>query len=217
MILDRHRVLACLAALALCAGPAGCSDSDSTMMVDNADVASQRPGPDTYLGAEPVAPYSMPDVTLTATNGAPFNLIVDTGYPNTIVFYGYTHCSEVCPLVMSDLTAAYLQLPSEVRDDTQVVFITTDPARDTATVLREYLDHYDEDFVGLTGDLADITTAAQAMGVAIEGTEKLPSGGYNIGHGAQVIGFHDNEAPVIWTEGTPADVMASDIEELAGR
>ena len=55
------------------------------------------------------------------------------------------------------------------------------------------------------------------MGVAIEGTEKLPSGGYNVGHGAQVIGFHDNEAPVIWTEGTPADVMASDIDELAGR
>jgi protein SCO1/2 len=218
MILDRRRAVAGVAAVVLCGGAAGCTDDDSTAMDESTNgLVSAEAGGGSFLGAEPVAPYTMPDVTLTATNGEPFNLIVDTGYPNTIVFYGYTHCTEVCPLVMSDLTSAYLQLPTEVRDDTQVVFITTDPARDTVPVLREYLDHYDEDFVGLTGDLDDITTAAQAMGVAIEGMKELPSGGYNVGHGAQVIGFHDNQAPVIWTEGTSADVMATDIEELAGR
>lgn len=208
-----------LATVALCASAAGCSDDESSSArADNpAGVIVSSADEGRFTGAEPVAPYSMPDVTLTATNGEPFNLITDTGYPNTIVFYGYTHCTEVCPLVMSDLTAAYLQLPQEVRDATQVVYVTTDPARDSPQVLRRYLDGYDPDFVGLTGDLHDIVTAATAMGVAIEGKERLPSGGYDVGHGAQVIGFHDNDADVIWTEGTPAGDISRDIVELAGR
>ena len=54
------------------------------------------------------------------------------------------------------------------------------------------------------------------MGVPIEGVKRLPSGGYDVGHGAQVIGFRGNQAPVIWTEGTPVPDMVSDIETLAG-
>ena len=117
---------------------------------------------------------------------------------------------------MSDITAAILQLPDDVRAETQMVFVTTDPARDTPDVLREYLDHYDPDFVGLTGDVGDVIRASDAMGVAIDGQHKLPSGGYDVGHGAQVVGFHGDQAPVIWTEGTPVDDMVSDIEKLAG-
>ncbi len=176
-------------------------------------IVSDDSGP--YIGAEPPRPYSMPDITLTATNDRDFNLRTDTGYPVTLVFYGYTHCSDVCPLVMSDLTSTLLQLPEDVRAQTQLVFVTTDPARDTPDVLRSYLDRYNPDFVGLTGSLRDVVTAADSMGVAIEGRHKLSSGGYDVGHGAQVIGFHDDQAPVIWTEGTPVADMVSDIEKLA--
>lgn len=176
-------------------------------------IVSGDDGP--YAGAEPPKPYDMPDVTLTATNDRDFNLRSDTGYPVTLFFYGYTHCPDVCPLVMNDLTAAILQLPDDVQAETQLVFVTTDPARDTASVLRDYLDHYNPDFVGLTGDLDDIVTASDAMGVAIEGRHRLSSGGYDVGHGAQVIGFQGDQAPVIWTQGTPVDDMVSDIEQLA--
>lgn len=168
-----------------------------------------------FHGAELDRPYRMPDITLTATNGDDFNLVTDTAYPITLVFYGYTHCADVCPLVMSDLTQVIGQLPEDVRRSTQLVFVTTDPTRDTPGVLRRYLDRYDQDFIGLTGPLASITRAADGMGVAIEGTHKLPSGGYDVGHGAQVIGFRGDEAPVIWTEGTPVPDMVSDIETLA--
>lgn len=168
-----------------------------------------------YAGAEPAKPYQMPDVTLTSTNDRDFNLRSDTGYPVTLFFYGYTHCPDVCPLVMNDLTAAILQLPDDVRAETQLIFVTTDPVRDTPDVLRDYLDHYNADFVGLTGRLGDIVAASDAMGVAIEGKHKLPGGGYDVGHGAQVIGFHGDQAPVIWTEGTPVDDIVSDIEKLA--
>jgi protein SCO1/2 len=169
-----------------------------------------------YDGAELPQPYRMPDITLQADNGQPFNLITDTGYPVTLVFYGYSNCPDVCPLVLSELASAYLQLPSAVRDQTQVLFITTDPARDTEQVLRDYLARYNPSFVGLTGSLASIKAAANDMGVAIQGTKRLPSGGYDVGHGAQVIGFRGNQAPVIWTEGTSVPDMVSDIEVLAG-
>jgi len=168
-----------------------------------------------FRGAELAKPYRMPDITLTADNGAPFNLVTDTAYPVTLVFYGYSNCPDVCPLVLSELASAYAQLPDPVRASTQVLFITTDPARDTEDVLRGYLSRYNPSFVGLTGRLASIRVAASDMGVPIQGVKRLPSGGYDVGHGAQVIAFRGNLAPVIWTEGTPVSDMVSDIEVLA--
>lgn len=208
-----------LLALPVLCGLVGACGGDPEVDRGSADnpggvIVSDDSGP--YAGAEPAKPYQMPDVTLTATNGRDFNLRTDTAYPVTLFFYGYTNCPDVCPLVMNDLTSAMLQLPPDVREQTQLVFVTTDPARDTPSVLRDYLDRYDSDFVGLTGRLDDIVRASDAMGVAIEGRQRLPSGGYDVGHGAQVIGFKDNQAPVIWTQGTPVADMVSDIEKLAG-
>jgi protein SCO1 len=192
---------------------------------DTADPTADNPGgviisegqdSSPFKGAEPASPYQMPNITLTATNNEDFNLVTDTAYPVTLVFYGYTHCPDVCPLVLNDVASAILQLPSDVREETQFVFITTDPSRDTPDVLRTYLDHYNEEFVGLTGSLATIVRAADDMGVAIDGKHKLPSGGYDVGHGAQVIGFRGDEAPVIWTEGTPVADIVTDVTSLAG-
>ncbi len=218
MTLINVRVLSGFACLALAGIATACGAGDTAAPEpDNPGgvVISNLTRNDTFRGAEPATPYEMPDVTLTATNGRDFNLVTDTAYPVTIVFFGYTHCPDVCLLVMSDVTQALLQLPEDVRSETQMVFITTDPARDTPAVLRGYLDRYGSDFVGLTGDLDLIETAAARMGVAIEGKHKLPSGGYDVGHGAQVIGFRADSAPVIWTQGTPPADMAADIVDLA--
>lgn len=200
--------------LSACGGAAGSRDPATA---DPAGVVVSPVQQHTrFYGAEPATPYTMPDITLTATNGDSFNLVTDTAYPVTLVFFGYTHCPDVCPLVMSDLTAVYLQLSPAVRAKTQVLFITTDPARDTPAALTEYLDRFDDRFVGLTGDITEIKSAAAAMGVAVSGMKRLPSGGYEVGHGAQVIGFRGNQAPVIWTPGTPVRDMVSDITKLAG-
>ena len=205
-------VLAVLSTLSLtaCSGDAELPQPDNPGGVLISGVDEGR-----FKGAEPATPYGMPDVTLKATNGRDFNLISDTVYPVTLVFYGYTHCPDICPLVMSDITSAMVQLPDEVRGDTQMVFITTDPARDTPEVLRDYLDRYSSEFVGLTGDLDLIVRAAGDMGVAIEGKKTLASGGYDVGHGAQVIGFSGDRAPVLWTEGTSVGDMVHDITALA--
>jgi protein SCO1/2 len=168
-----------------------------------------------FHGAEPAAPMAMPDITLRTTDGKPFNLVIDTAHPVTLVFFGYTNCPDICRLVMSDLTLAYAQLPEDVRRRTQVLYVTTDPARDTGPVLRQYLDRYDSAFIGLTGKLSRIVDAAEQLGVAITGKKTLPGGGYDVGHGAQVIGFAHETAPVIWTPGTSVTDMVADIETLA--
>jgi protein SCO1/2 len=203
-------------ALAGCGSGTGTGGGDPMAEPDNpAGVVISGVDESRYHGAEPATPYTMPDITLTATNDEPFNLRSDTGHEVTLVFYGYTNCPDVCQLVMSDVTAAMLQLSDEVRAQTQMVFITTDPARDTTSALREYLDRFDPDYVGLTGEIDDITAAAEAMGVPISGMKKLPSGGYEVGHGAQVVGFRGDKAPVIWTHGTPVPDLAVGITELA--
>jgi len=196
--------------LAACSGSEQAPDNPGGAQISNIHKDSA------FQGAELVPPYRMPDITLTADNGQPFNLITDSAYPVTLVFYGSSNCPDVCPLVLGELAAASLHLPGDVRDRTQVLFITTDPARDTEQVLRDYLARYNPSFLGLTGSLPSIKRAAGDMGVPIQGIKRLPSGGYDVGHGAQVIGFRGNLAPVIWTEGTPVPDMVSDIDALAG-
>lgn len=168
-----------------------------------------------FRGTEPAMPFRMPDVTLTATNNAPFNLRTDTAYPVTLVFFGYTHCPDVCPVVMNELATAYARLPATVRREVQVLFVTTDPARDSTAVLRAYLSRFNPSFVGLTGPLSTIRRAATALGVPLAGHRALPGGGYDVGHGAQVIGFHGNTAPVYWDQGTPVAAMVHDILRLS--
>lgn len=211
--------LAYLLVAVVAAVGAGCGFAPPTqegVSIGPAGVVSSERDPDSpYRGAELTSPYAMPDVTLTGSDGRPFNLVADTTRRVTLVFFGYTHCPDVCPLVMSDLTAAVLQLPADVRDQTQLLFVTTDPARDTPDELRRYLDRYSDNFIGLTGKRAQIVTAAATMGVPIGGMARLPSGGYDVSHGAQVIGFRGDMAPVVWTQGTPVDDLVADITTLA--
>lgn len=202
-----------LGALTGCAGGSQAADGGGHGAAKIYGIHQDR----TFHGDEPVQPYRMPNVTLTADDGRPFNLVTDTARPVTLVFFGYTNCPDICPLVMNDLAATYLQLPSSVRTETQVLFITTDPARDTGPVLASYLDRYNPSFVGLTGDLDTIKSVAKGLGVAITGHKRLPSGGYDVGHSSQVIGFKGNLAPVMWTPGTPVPQVVSDVEKLAGQ
>ncbi len=149
---------------------------------------------DGYYGAVLAEQYVVPDVTLTDDGGAPYNLRTDTTKPLTLLFYGYTHCPDICGTVMSSLASSLTRLDDDERDQVQVVFITTDPARDDAETLRRYVGRYDPTFIGLTGSIDDISTAGDAMGVFIAEGHKLPSGGYDVSHGTGVVAV-DSQRP----------------------
>ena len=106
------------------------------------------------------------------------------------------------------------RLEEDDLEQVEVVFVTTDPARDTGEVLRDYLDDYDPEFRGLTGDLADIEQVAASVGVGLG--EELPSGGYDVdAHTTTVTGIDvADEAPIYWSQDTSPSEFAEDIHAL---
>lgn len=174
--------------------------------------------PGTFSGHVVDPPFDVDPRPLTDTEGAAFSLTADTEDRLTLVFFGYTHCPDVCPLVMSNLAAAMTRLDDEDRAQVQVVYVTTDPERDTEAALATYLERVDPTFVGLTGDLDDIVALGRSVGVGVADGRRLPGGGYDLGsHGTQVVGIDsDDQAPVYWTQETSAAQYAADIHTLLG-
>jgi protein SCO1/2 len=168
----------------------------------------------TFAGAVLHQPYHVPDTKLTDTSGRPASLI-GSDKRLTLIFFGYTHCPDECPTTMATLASAMLQLDDADRAAVQVEFVTTDPARDTGPVIRTWLDKFDPHFTGLTGPLPTILKVARQVGVPVEKAKKLPSGGYDITHGTQVLGMDGSHSvPVVWTLGTTAPEFAHDIHQL---
>ncbi|CUR54059.1 Electron transport protein SCO1/SenC [metagenome] len=170
---------------------------------------------DGYYGAVLEEQYVVPDITLTDDTGAPYNLATDTTAPLTLVFFGYTNCPDICQAVMAALASAMTRLDDAQRAEVDVVFVTTDPARDDEATLTTYLDRFDPGFVGLTGRLADIEALGKDLGVFIAKGVKLPSGGYEVDHSTQVIAVDAaHRSPIVWTYGTSSAQFASDIIRL---
>jgi protein SCO1 len=183
-----------------------------------APTGQRNADPAGYTGGSSLPkPYAMPEVSLTDTSGRPYNLATTPSKPVTLLFFGYTHCPDVCIAVLSDVALALQRMASGDRDHIQLIFITTDPARDKEKQIRNYLDRFNPSFVGLTGPMSTIKRAASEVGVDIEGKKKLPSGGYEVGHSAQVIGFSRNSGVVIWTPGTPVGALKHDFALLVER
>ena len=161
-------------------------------------------------------PFTLTDTALTDTGGQPFSLTADTGKPLTLVFFGYTHCPDICQLVMSSLSSAMTRLDQADRERVDVVFVTTDPKRDDPATLRTYLDRLDPGFIGLTGRLEEVVAVAKEVGVFVADGEQLASGGFDLGaHGSQIIAVNgDDVAPYYWHEDTSADQFADDIHQI---
>ena len=155
----------------------------------------------------------MPGPTLTDTDGQPYDLATDTDKPLTLVFFGYTNCPDVCPVVMANLASALVRLDPADRDRSQVVFVTTDPARDTGRCCGTTSTATTRPSSGLTGPLPAIVAVGQGLRRPHrEGPASSRRGGYDVAHGTQVVGARrpDGTAPFVWTPGDhrPAQLAA---------
>ena len=166
-------------------------------------------------GAVLTTPYQLGESTLTDSAGQPFNVHSKLEKPLTLAFFGYTRCPDICQVVMADLASAVARLESTRAEEVATWFVTTDPARDDSETLRSYLDRFNPAFEGLTGRLEDIVELADSVHVPVEKGRRLPSGGYEVVHGTQILGITpDGTVPVLWTEGTSAAKLAEDIDEI---
>lgn len=166
------------------------------------------------LHATPLAEgIPRPDLTLTDQNGEPYDIGAETAGHLTLVFFGYTHCPDVCPLTMSFISGGL----DNAQVAAKVVFITTDPARDTPERLRHWLGSIDSSFVGLTGTPAELAEAQRALGVSVEiPVDADPSGDYAVGHSSQVFVFTpDDQAHLLYGFGTRLEDWSEDLPKIA--
>ncbi|MAU99063.1 MAG: SCO family protein [Fulvimarina sp.] len=107
------------------------------------------------------APYGTP-FTLTDQNGESFSSAKLAGEPYAL-FFGYTHCPDVCPTTLYEL-ASHQDAIEKAGHDFRVVFVTVDPERDTPGVLKEYVEAVSPKIVALTGDRQDVAAMAKGWG-----------------------------------------------------
>ncbi|NSC22631.1 SCO family protein [Streptomyces albus subsp. chlorinus] len=199
------------AALALTGCGSG-DDSDKAAIDKPATVEKQKKG-----GTVLDQPFSKPDLTLTDTHDKSYDFIKETkGHP-TLLYFGYTNCPDICPLTMSNIAVAKSKLPKEQQKELRVVFVTTDPKRDTPEELRKWLRGQDPSFIGLTGDFDSIQAGARSVGVSVEPSYKKKNGDIVSTHGAQLLAFSpkDDKAHVLYTEGnTDPKTLEKDLPEL---
>ncbi|GGN66672.1 SCO family protein [Streptomyces albiflavescens] len=161
-------------------------------------------------------PFEKPDLVLTDTHGKKYDLRAQTKGRPTLIYFGYTHCPDVCPLTMNNLAVAKKQLPKAQQDKLRVVFVTTDPDRDTPSALGTWLKGIDSDFVGLTGDFATIQAGARTLGISIEPTSKDKNGKLVSVHGTQVIAFSPKTdgGYVLYGEDATVDDYTKDLPKI---
>lgn len=170
-----------------------------------------------YHGGIVSPPLEKPKFILTDTSDKPFDFRARTQGSLTLLFFGYTHCPDVCPLQMEMLARAMNKIPAAATAQIKVVFVTTDPGRDTSAVLRTYLDHFDRRFIGLTGSQQSIDAAQIAANLSpAKKSSVRADGGYEVGHAAFVFAYtKDNRAHVIYPLGVQLDDWVHDLPLLA--
>lgn len=166
-----------------------------------------------------VPPLPKPDLVLRTTEGVTFDLRRETEGYVTLLFFGYTSCPDLCPVQLANISSAMQRMDSSLTKRIKVVLVTVDPRRDTPTVLRTWLDHFDQRFIGRTGDSASVAyTVTQLrlghpMAPVPVGTDASK---YTINHIVFVLAFTaDNLAHVAYPSGIRADDWAKDLAMLA--
>ncbi|MCF6522125.1 SCO family protein [Streptomyces sp. JJ36] len=211
----RTRTAALLTATALAL--AGCAGGNGGTDAGDGEQAAAVEGEQQKGGVTLDRPFEKPDLTLTDTTGEEYDLLEETAGHPTLLYFGYTHCPDVCPLTMSNIALAKSQLSKAEQRKLRVVFVTSDPERDTPERLGKWLRMHDPDFTGLTGDFATIQAGARSVGVHIEPSYEKKNGDVVSTHGAQVLAFSpkDDKAHVVYTEqNATADVLTEELPAI---
>ncbi|MFN8638667.1 MAG: SCO family protein [Dehalococcoidia bacterium] len=165
----------------------------------------------TVIESAPIAP-ELP--LIDGASGEPFALRGRRA-DVTVVYFGYTHCPDVCPLTMGSLAAAVRSLPADQRDAVRVVMVTVDPERDTPEVMARYVAHFESGFIGLSGPPDDVARVLSDWAVDTVRGQADASGTYFMSHpaGVNVLDSRNRLRLVIHGDAEPT-AIASDLRLL---
>jgi len=130
-------------------------------------------------------PRRFSDFQLTDHRGQPFTLENLKG-KWTLLFFGFTHCPDICPTTMAAAAKMYTGLETDEQEDLQVVLISLDPERDTTEQLAEYVPYFNPDFIGASGNKHVLLKLATELNVAYNKVE-LENGDYTIDHSGNLV------------------------------
>jgi protein SCO1 len=169
--------------------------------------------PYTYQGSliDPPAPAA--DFSLEATDGSSYRLSEQHGEV-VLLFFGYTHCPDVCPTTLYD----YKQIMQRLKSNTekvQFLFVTVDPERDSLDHLADYVAAFDASILGLSGSPAKLTEMYQNYGVFVEMKDVGSAAGYLVDHTARIYVIDQGgNLKLTFPFGMQADAMADDLMHL---
>jgi protein SCO1/2 len=186
-----------------------------------------RPPENTAAGSSGVAlvepPVLVQDFTLTSQTGQPLSLSELRGQP-VLMFFGYTHCPEECPLTLADFIRVKRELGTQ-GNEVHFVFVSVDGERDTPSVMAEYLQRFDDRFVGMTGEPDSLRSLGAQFGLLFE-TVVLGSDGsqrpatdqdenYFVNHiSPSFLIDQDGYLSHVFFYGTKPNVIASSLRQL---
>jgi protein SCO1/2 len=184
-----------LASVIALAGLAACSKQEPWALND-------------ITGLMPPLEFSLSDQNGQAVNAATYRGRL------TVLYFGYTHCPDVCPTTLATLSQAIRNLGADA-DKVRVLFVTVDPARDTPAVLKRYVNAFGPAFVGLRGDDAALEALTRRYRVAYSREKPDARGNYDVTHSSALFIFDANgKARLLATGSDKAAPITQDLRRL---
>ena len=163
----------------------------------------------TLKGSAITPPKAVPHIELTSATGNPVTLT--SGKP-TLVFFGYTHCPDVCPTTLADWARIRQRLGARA-NNVQFLFVSIDPERDTPTVAQNYVEKFDSGIVAVAPDSSSLSALQQALGASSFRDTATSGGEYLMAHSSQTFLLNGKgEFIALYSFGSGWDTMLHDVE-----
>lgn len=159
----------------------------------------------------------MPDLQfqLTGEKGQPRSAADYAGH-EVVMYFGYSHCPNICPATMGRLKASLAQLPDSLQQNIRVLFVSVDPKRDSPQRLAKWTSYFGPQFIGLTGTQTQLRTLAKRYRVTYSYGEPNTNGFYMVNHSSALFVFDAaGHARLLATPGESIDGVASDLRKLS--
>lgn len=159
------------------------------------------------------SPDPAADFTLISMNNQQVSLSDFQGKV-VLLYFGYTYCPDVCPTTLAEIKKALTKL-EDGADEVQVIMISVDPQRDTPQLLNGYMSSFGENFMGLTGPIADVQRVATLYGIYFARAEGSEATDYLVDHTASLMVIdQEGYLKLVFPYGTPADDISEDLDYL---
>lgn len=168
-----------------------------------------------FNGGEISPPAAAPALELSDQNGEAFTLAQDEGNVS-LIYFGYTTCPDLCPTTLNDFAIVKEELGEEAASEVDFIMVTFDPERDTQARMKEYLNFFDPEFIGLRGDDAQTQQFLKDYGVTVNRVDYPNSStGYLLDHTALIYVIDkEGRLRLTYPYGTDPAMIAEDVQHL---